>query len=282
MFFLELITFIKKLAATHIRVRRMPKVSCLAGSTGRVNAVRFLEPQPASSAYLVSGGEDKHIRLWNAAREEGGRLLHTFANGHGAEILDVAIAPGGLRIASCGLDRAAYLWDVASGASIGRLFGHEAKINACAFRRPDGAVLATGSDDGTVRVWDCRTSNKSPVQTLPRFKDAVTCVLVDESSISATSVDGALSVYDVRAGTVGFAEQLVRARGPDAFGHVAAGCRCGRQPAGVPGAFARWQVRSGVCIGRAGSPRAARALFRQGAAHVCGPCEFGVLAVDCF
>ena len=164
----------------------------------RVNSVKFLEPQAAGSgsAYLISGGEDRVVRLWNAHREAK-PMLHAFT-GHGAEIMDVAIAPGGLKAASCGLDRAAFLWDVAAGTELMRLFGHDAKINACAFRSTDGSVLATGSDDGTVRIWDCRTSNKAPLQILPRFKDAVTGLLIDETSISVTSVDGMLSVFDVR------------------------------------------------------------------------------------
>jgi len=154
------------------------------------------------------------VRLWNASRE-GDPLLHAFVNGHGAEILDVAIAPGGLKVASCGMDRAAVLWDVASGISVLRLFGHEAKINACAFRTGDGAVLATGSNDGSVRLWDCRTSNKSPIQVLPRLKDAVTGVLVDEGSISVTTVDGALSVFDVRTG------ELIVDKGSSPLGSLA-------------------------------------------------------------
>jgi len=166
----------------------------------RVNAVKFLEPQSASSAYLVSAGEDRVVRLWNAQRP-GAQPLHAFS-GHGAEVLDVAIAPGGLKAASCGLDRAAIVWDVAAGTALMRLFGHDAKINACAFRGVDGAVLATGSDDGTVRMWDCRTLNKAPLQVLPRLKDAATGVCVDETTICVTSVDGALSTFDVRSSRI--------------------------------------------------------------------------------
>jgi mitogen-activated protein kinase organizer 1 len=110
----------------------------------------------------------------------------------------VAIAPGGLRLCSCGMDRAAIMWDVASGQQLARLFGHDAKINACDFRKPDGSVVATGSDDGTCRVWDCRTANKTPIQVLPRFKDAVSGLVVTETAILVTSVDGALTSFDVR------------------------------------------------------------------------------------
>jgi WD40 repeat protein len=50
-------------------------------------------------------------------------------------------------------DRAIHVWDVARGKERGRLRGHRGAIRVLALS-PDGARLASGSQDGTALVWD--------------------------------------------------------------------------------------------------------------------------------
>jgi len=78
--------------------------------------------------------------------------LHTFKGGHSqGDILEVCFAPGGGRLASVGLDRAAVIWDITSGTLHGRLHGHSSRINCVAFRDKDADLLVTRSHDGTIR-----------------------------------------------------------------------------------------------------------------------------------
>ena len=47
------------------------------------------------------------------------------------------------------------LWDVSSREEIATLEGHTAGVSSVVFL-PDGATLASGSDDGTILLWDFR------------------------------------------------------------------------------------------------------------------------------
>lgn len=45
------------------------------------------------------------------------------------------------------------LWEVATGENIATFWGHATDIQSLAFS-PDGALLASGSYDGTILLWD--------------------------------------------------------------------------------------------------------------------------------
>ena len=48
------------------------------------------------------------------------------------------------------------LWDVITGKCLYTLQGHTNCVDSVAFS-PDGATLATGGNDETIKVWDVKT-----------------------------------------------------------------------------------------------------------------------------
>ena len=106
-----------------------------------------LAPLPRGG-FAAAGGGVRLIEVW-----EGGlkpRLARTL-RGHSNLVLCVAALPGG-QLASSGVEKAVWLWDLASGERTGSLDGHTNSV--LALTALPGGGLASGGWDHTVRVWD--------------------------------------------------------------------------------------------------------------------------------
>lgn len=80
-----------------------------------------------------------------------------------------------------------------------RFEGHNARINAVSYNA-ESTVLASGSYDATVKLWDCKSSSRKPIQTLDEAKDSVMDVEILGTDIVTGCVDGRIRNYDMRMG----------------------------------------------------------------------------------
>ena len=96
------------------------------------------------------------IRIWKTAT---GRLLATI-KGPEPPIRNAVLGPKGRQLAvSVERESIVRLYDCASLREL-RLAGHRDFASGLAFS-PDGAMLATGSIDGTIRLWDTATGHET-------------------------------------------------------------------------------------------------------------------------
>ena len=111
----------------------------LGRSTRQITSVAFL----GDGKRIASGSWDETLRLWNVQTGEARTLAENCSC-----ISHVAISSDGQRIAASSLDGRIRVWDIQTGRS--RTLGECYGVNALAFT----TAVVTGSEDGTVRLWN--------------------------------------------------------------------------------------------------------------------------------
>ncbi|MFD1542410.1 WD40 repeat domain-containing protein [Nonomuraea guangzhouensis] len=145
---------------------------------------------------LLATAADGTVRVRNPATGVTVTQLPGFRGHIGALALDAK----GARLAIGGPDSVVHLRDLATGKSA-ELMGHAKPVNSLDFTR-DGTYLATGSEDGTARVWNVATGVS--VTTLKSDAESVMSVAFnpDGTRLATGSFDGTVRIWDVATGLV--------------------------------------------------------------------------------
>ncbi|KAF7322594.1 WD-REPEATS-REGION domain-containing protein [Mycena chlorophos] len=140
-------------------------------------------PRHDMSVILVTGSYDHEIRFWEAW---SGICSRTIARtGEAGQVNRLAISPD-KRLLAAAIHKKINIYEIGSTSSdpIATLEAHTGNITAVCFHS-EGKWLVTGSEDGTIKIWDLRTSqlfnnydNSSPVNDVvihPNQGELISC-----------------------------------------------------------------------------------------------------------
>lgn len=88
------------------------------------------------------------------------------------------------------------LWDAASGQELRAFQGHSGGVNDCVFS-PNGDVVVSASDDGTLKLWDTTTGRE--LRTLEARSQVTGCAVSPDGRF-VVSTSGALKLWDSMSG----------------------------------------------------------------------------------
>jgi len=202
-------------AATGQAIRILP---------GHTKAIRELAISPDGKT-LASSSQDGTVKLWNAA---AGSLVRTIQDHLADNVGTIAFSHDGKIIASAGGGEPTIrIWDVATGQLVRTLkddvipvgnlaFGADGKIIAGDRRpftdwdrkpvafSPDGKTLASGTDDGTIKLWDTAAFSLVRILRDPYHLNPVTSLAFspDSKTLASNSYIGQASVtlWDIATG----------------------------------------------------------------------------------
>lgn len=162
----------------------------ISGHAGYVFAVTAAVVR--STPLMLTASRDQTIRVL----DQCGALLNVLSNGHSGGVRDIQLHD--VSLASASEDQTIGLWDVQTGAQVGRLRGHTGPVYSSAWLPGSSFIVLSSADDASVRAWDTRSG--SCVTTLREHRAGVQRVRVgaQECDIFSAGKDAQVLRWDAR------------------------------------------------------------------------------------
>lgn len=211
------------------KVETGEKLTTLQGHQNWVTALSFNK----DGTLLASGSYDETVILWDLKVETGSSHSYKTLRGHTGHVLSLAFSPDETLLASGGSDNQIILWGVhcsvrqahdrqdnverkqktptsqtnsnprvssdpcrKNSPLLKILSGYKGAVQSLAFN-PDGSLLASGSDDASVVLWDVKKGER--IRTISSHQDAVKSVTFnrDGTLLASGSFDGTVLLWNI-------------------------------------------------------------------------------------
>ncbi|XP_038822971.1 DDB1- and CUL4-associated factor 5-like isoform X1 [Salvelinus namaycush] len=171
----------------------------MLGHFGCVNAIEFSNN---GGEYLVSGGDDRRVLLWDMERVLHARSAKPLIlkGEHLSNIFCLAFDSTNKRVFSGGNDEQVILHDVEQGETL-NVFLHDDAVYGLSVSPVNDNVFASSSDDGRVLIWDTRQPPHGEPFCLANYPSAFHSVMFNPAEprllATANSKEG-VGLWDIR------------------------------------------------------------------------------------
>ncbi|XP_006814220.1 DDB1- and CUL4-associated factor 5-like [Saccoglossus kowalevskii] len=166
---------------------------------GCVNAIEFSNN---GGEFLISGGDDRRVLLWNVEKAISGLgKAVTMKGEHNSNIFCLAFSSSNNKVFSSGNDEQVIVHDVHSGEAQD-VFLHEDTVYGLSVQPDNDNIYASACDDGRVLIWDIRDRSGQEPFVLANYTSAFHAVVynpVEPTLLATASSKEGVGLWDVRA-----------------------------------------------------------------------------------
>ncbi|MCG9126842.1 trypsin-like peptidase domain-containing protein [Candidatus Poribacteria bacterium] len=172
------------------------EVNSFEGVMGGANAISY----SPDGRFIAAAHQDNTIRIWDTTKNQEVEI--PTLRGHNKTIYDLIYSPDGTKLASAGADNNIRLWNLKNLSTHQRdtmkskLLPYRDTVLTVAFSF-DNQLVAGGSVDGTIQVWDANTGDQIYIFTEHTKPVEEVVFSPDRKELASASTDQTVRVWSL-------------------------------------------------------------------------------------